>query len=86
VPRIATGKGFELELPASYLTMKEEAEKSISQLLVKKPKARRMWELLKTDPEAKADWDMANYIAVGKLKYNDHGEIHAEHPGRPDRS
>jgi metal-dependent HD superfamily phosphatase/phosphodiesterase len=33
---------------------------------------------LREDVEAKADWDMANHIAVAKLKYNDHGEIHAK--------
>jgi metal-dependent HD superfamily phosphatase/phosphodiesterase len=78
MPRVATGKGFELELPASYLTMKKEAEKTVSGLLVNRPKARKMWTLLREDAETKADWDMANYIAVAKLKYNDHGEIHAK--------
>jgi metal-dependent HD superfamily phosphatase/phosphodiesterase len=52
--------------------MMEEAEKTITQLTADKPKARRMWELLKNDPEVNADWDMANFIAVSKLKYNDH--------------
>jgi metal-dependent HD superfamily phosphatase/phosphodiesterase len=76
--RVATGKGFELELPASYVTMKKEAEKTVSGLLADRPKARKMWTLLREDAETKADWDMANYIAVAKLKYNDHGEIHAK--------
>ncbi len=76
--KIATGKGFELELPSSYITMMEEAERTITELLANQPKARKMWELLKDDPEVNADWDMANYIAVAKLKYNDHGEVHAK--------
>lgn len=76
--KVATGKGFELELPTSYVTMKEEAENTISELVSRKPKARKIWTLLREDVEAKADWDMANYIAVAKLKYNDHGEIHAK--------
>jgi metal-dependent HD superfamily phosphatase/phosphodiesterase len=58
--------------------MKKEAERTIDKLVANRPKARKMWDLLKGDPEAKADWDMANYIAVSKLKYNDHGEIHAK--------
>jgi metal-dependent HD superfamily phosphatase/phosphodiesterase len=37
-----------------------------------------MWELLRADHETKANWDMSNYIAVSKLKYNDHGEVHAK--------
>jgi hypothetical protein len=78
VPKVATGKGFELELPASYVKMKEEAEKTVSELVAGKPKARKLWTLLRKDSEAKADWDMANYIAVSKLRYNDHGEIHAK--------
>lgn len=76
--KVATGKGFELELPVSYVKMKEEAEKTISKLIAGKPKARMMWALLRKDPEAKANWDMANYIAVSKLRYNDHGEIHSK--------
>jgi metal-dependent HD superfamily phosphatase/phosphodiesterase len=76
--KVATGKGYELELPTVYLTMKKQAEKTITDLTAKEPKARKMWNLLKSDPEAKADWDMANYIAVSKLRYNDHGEVHAK--------
>ena len=37
--RIATGKGFELELPESYDKMKEEAEATITECLTDKPKA-----------------------------------------------
>jgi len=76
--KVATGKGFELELPKSYITMKEDAEKTISRLVADHPKAKRMWKLLRDDPEANADWDMANYIAVAKLGYNDHGDIHVK--------
>ena len=76
--RVATGRGFELEIPQSYLEMMQDAEKTIVQLTADKPKARRMWKLLKDDPEVNADWDMANFIAVSKLKYNDHGEVHAK--------
>jgi len=78
VSKVATGKGYELELPTVYITMKNEAEKAIADITANKPKARKMWNLLKTDSEVKADWDMANYIAVSKLSYNDHGEVHAK--------
>jgi metal-dependent HD superfamily phosphatase/phosphodiesterase len=76
--KISTGKGFELELPASYEHMMKDAEGSISNILADNPKALKMWKLMKDDPEVNADWDMANYIAVSKLKYNDHGEVHAK--------
>ncbi|MEM2378163.1 MAG: phosphohydrolase [Candidatus Korarchaeum sp.] len=58
--------------------MMEEAESTIFQLLVGYPKAMKMWKLLREDPEVNADWDMSNYIAVAKLGYNDHGEVHAK--------
>lgn len=75
--KVATGKGFELELPESYVTMKKHAEKIIMELIKGRPKAEKMWQLLREDPETNANWDMANYIAVSKLGYNDHGDIHA---------
>lgn len=76
--KVTTGKGFELKLPKSYIAMKEDAEKTITRLVADYPKAKRMWELLRDDPEANAGWDMANYIAVAKLGYNDHGDIHVK--------
>ncbi|MFX1474354.1 MAG: HD domain-containing protein [Promethearchaeota archaeon] len=74
---IQTGRGFELELPTSYEEMKREAEATIAKLVAKHPKAKKMWGLLRKDAEVNACWDMANYIAVGCLKYNDHGDVHA---------
>jgi metal-dependent HD superfamily phosphatase/phosphodiesterase len=74
--KISTGKGYELEVPTSFVTMRKEAEKTITKLVVNHPKAKKMWRLLQNDPELKADWDMSNYIAVAKLHYNDHGDIH----------
>lgn len=67
VAKVATGKGFELEVPTSFEAMKEDAEKNIIRLVASYPKAKKMWELMKNDPEVNADWDMANYIAVAKL-------------------
>jgi len=42
------------------------------------PKAAQMYETLLADREVRANWDMADYIAVTKLNYNDHGEVHAK--------
>ena len=75
---VATGKGFEMELPSSYLTLLEESERTIEEMVAGYPKAKKLWDILRTDPEVKADWDMSNYIAVAKLHFNDHGEIHAK--------
>ena len=76
--RIATGSGFELEVPASYGDLQREAEMEIEKSLKKYPKAHKLWCLLKEDAEVNACWDMADYIAVAKLGYNDHGEVHAK--------
>jgi metal-dependent HD superfamily phosphatase/phosphodiesterase len=75
---VATGKGYELEMPSNYETLEEAAENTITQLLENYPKAKKMWALLNADPEMNADWDMSNYIAVTKLNFNDHGETHAK--------
>jgi metal-dependent HD superfamily phosphatase/phosphodiesterase len=75
--KVHTGKGLELEPSSTYIHMMEE-EATISELLTGYPKASKMWNLLKDDPEVNADWDMSNYIAVAKLGYNDHGEVHAK--------
>lgn len=76
--KVATGSGFELEVPRSYKQLMEKAEAEIESSLAKYPKALKLWRLLKDDAEVNADWDMADYIAVAKLKYNDHGEVHAK--------
>ena len=56
--------------------MKKEAEATITECLTDKPKALKLWKLMANDPEVNADWDMSNYIAVSKLGYNDHGDVH----------
>ncbi len=76
--KIETGKGFEITLPESYKSLQEFAEKTITKIVAKYPKAKKMWELLRDDPEVNADWDIANYIAVSKMKYNDHGDVHVK--------
>lgn len=37
-----------------------------------------MWNILKNDPKVNACWDIANYVAVAKLHYNDHEDVHAK--------
>jgi len=75
---VATGKGYELEMPSSYVTLNDAAEAAIVQLVEQYPKAKKLWGIMNRDAEVKADWDMSNYIAVSKLNFNDHGETHAK--------
>ncbi|HDH63416.1 MAG TPA: phosphohydrolase [Firmicutes bacterium] len=70
--------GIEVEIPESYDYLETESLKSIEESINMYPKAKRMFEMLVNDPEVRADWDLANFIAVKKLKYNDHGEVHAK--------
>ena len=63
IAKVATGKGFKLDVPTSFVAMKDEAEKTITRLVANYPKAKKMWELMRDDPEVNADWDMSNYIA-----------------------
>jgi len=76
--KIKVGKNFELEIPKVYDILKTNAEKEIEKILEKYPKSLKMWNILKKDPEVNACWDIANYIAVAKLHYNDHGDVHAK--------
>jgi metal-dependent HD superfamily phosphatase/phosphodiesterase len=71
-------RGVEIDLPAAYDELEENSVATIRRRLSSYPKASTMYEALVGDPEMRANWDMGDYIAVSKLRYNDHGEIHAK--------
>jgi len=68
---------YGLEMPSSFTQLEEESVKAISKSLEGYPKALRFFEMLRADEETSVYLSLANYIAVGKLGYNDHGPIHA---------
>lgn len=70
--------GIEVEIPESYDFIETESLNYIDDSLKNYPKAKEMFNMLVNDGEVRANWDLANFIAVKKLKYNDHGEIHAK--------
>jgi len=70
--------GIEVEIPESYDFLETESLDAITESIKNYPKASKMFKMLITDPEVRADWDLSNFIAVKKLKYNDHGEVHAK--------
>jgi len=70
--------GIEVEVPSGYAELEKEAIGAILGAASNYPKTMKMMELLIKDEEVRADWDVANFIAVKKLKYNDHGEVHAK--------
>jgi len=62
-------------IDASLLTRSEE---TIDNIVSKYPKTQRVWDKLRDDSFMTAQWDMADYIAVTKMGYNAHGDIHAK--------
>jgi len=68
---------YGLEMPSSYTQLEEESVKTIADSLKGYPKALKLFEMLRADEETSVYLSLANYIAVGKLGYNDHGPIHA---------
>jgi metal-dependent HD superfamily phosphatase/phosphodiesterase len=62
-------------IDASLLSRSEE---TIEKIVSKYPKTRKAWDLLRNDPFLAAQWDMSDYIAVTKMRYNAHGDVHAK--------
>lgn len=54
------------------------AEETIYSIVSTYPKAKKVWNELRQDSFMSAQWDMADYIAVTKMGYNAHGDIHAK--------
>jgi len=74
---LESGLLYGLKMPSSYASMEEQSVKTIQNGLVPYPKALRMFNLLQSDSELNTLLNLANFIAVRKLGYNDHGPIHA---------
>jgi metal-dependent HD superfamily phosphatase/phosphodiesterase len=66
------------EFQRDYNSLAQQANRTTRAILTSYPKAARLFEALMGDPRVLAHWDLANYIAVVKLGYNDHGPIHAQ--------
>lgn len=68
---------YGLEMPHSYKALEEQSIKTINEALRDFPKAQMIFQALQDDHETQTLLNLANYIAVKKLGYNDHGPIHA---------
>ena len=75
--RVYKNRGVVIELAASYEELETQSLAAVEPLWAKYPKAQAFWQTLLDDAEAQSNWDMANYMAVNKLGYNDHGRTHA---------
>src|SRR4030042_51933 len=74
---IENGLLYGLKMPSSYTVLEEKSIKTIKEGLRNYPKALKLFQVLEDDDETNTLLSLANYIAVRKLGYNDHGPIHA---------
>jgi len=74
--RVYKNRGVVIELAASYEELEAQSLAAIEPLWAKYPKTQAFWQTLVNDAETRSNWDMANYLAVNKLGYNDHGKTH----------
>ncbi|UCH02754.1 MAG: phosphohydrolase [Candidatus Bathyarchaeota archaeon] len=56
----------------------KKSVETIDNIISQYPKTQRAWNLLSSDPFISSLWDMSDYIAVTKMGYNAHGDIHAK--------
>ena len=68
---------YGLEMPLSYKTLEEQSVRTINEALKGYTNSQKMFQALMGDEETQTLLNLANYIAVKKLGYNDHGPIHA---------
>ena len=71
-------RDIEIEVSRDYSAVAEAANQTTRGVLAAYPKTSRLFESLLTDPRVNAHWEMANYTAVMKLGFNDHGPVHAQ--------
>jgi metal-dependent HD superfamily phosphatase/phosphodiesterase len=74
---LENGLLYGLKMPSSYTALEESSVKAIEAGLEECPKALRLFRMLQDDEEVSTLLNLANFIAVRKLGYNDHGPIHA---------
>lgn len=74
---LENGLLYGLKMPSSYTALEEASVRAIEEGLKSHPKALKMFNLLQDDEEVSTLLNLANFIAVRKLGYNDHGPIHA---------
>jgi metal-dependent HD superfamily phosphatase/phosphodiesterase len=74
---LKNGLLYGLEKPSSYATLEQQSVKTIDEALKRHTNASRMFKMLLEDEETNTLLSLANYIAVRKLGYNDHGPVHA---------
>lgn len=78
LPCTHIGHGVRVVLDWDYHRLAHAANRVIVDLTADYPRAARLYTALLTDPQTLASWDLTDYMAVEKLGYNDHGQMHAQ--------
>ncbi len=86
MPKIKIQRGAEvyhnrevqIEVERDYKNLATQSDQIVREIVKNYPKTKRLYESIMSDPRIIAHWDLANYIAVVKLGFNDHGPIHAQ--------
>jgi metal-dependent HD superfamily phosphatase/phosphodiesterase len=68
----------QIEVERDYKDLATQSDQIVRQIVKDFPKTKRVYESIMSDPRIMAHWELANYIAVVKLGFNDHGPIHAQ--------
>ncbi len=74
---LENGLLYGLKMPSSYTVLEEQSVRTIVEGLRDYPNALKLFHILEKDEETNTLLNLANYIAVRKMGYNDHGPIHA---------
>ncbi|MFQ5859907.1 MAG: HD domain-containing protein, partial [Anaerolineae bacterium] len=77
-PCTHVGHGVRVALDWDYHHLAHAADRTIADLTTGYPRAATLYTRLLADPQTLALWDLTGYMAVEKLGYNDHGQMHAQ--------
>lgn len=78
VPCTHVSHGVRIALDWDYHRLAHAADRVVAELTTPYPRAVTLYNRLLTDPETLALWDLTGYMAVEKLGFNDHGQMHAQ--------
>ncbi|MFQ5343903.1 MAG: YHS domain-containing protein [Anaerolineae bacterium] len=77
-PCTHVGHGVRVSLDWDYHRLAHAADRTIADLTADHSRAATFYTRLLADPQTLALWDLTGYMAVEKLGYNDHGQMHAQ--------
>jgi metal-dependent HD superfamily phosphatase/phosphodiesterase len=77
-PEIYHNREVQIAVEHEYPELAQKSDHLIREIVADFPRTAQLYEAMLADPRVMAQWEMANYMAVIKLGFNDHGPIHAQ--------